>query len=64
MGFVGQIKFKIQIWWAVGIHITFEGPRKVRQVWQCGVSDGLFCFVFLDRISLCIPGCLGTHYID
>jgi hypothetical protein len=24
-----------------------------------------FClFVFQDRVSLCIPGCLGTHYVD
>jgi hypothetical protein len=22
----------------------------------------LFCFVFRDRVSLCIPGCPGTHF--
>jgi hypothetical protein len=25
---------------------------------------GLFWFVFRDRVSLCSPGCLGTHFID
>jgi hypothetical protein len=24
----------------------------------------LFCFVFRDRISLCSPGCPGTHFVD
>jgi hypothetical protein len=26
----------------------------------------LFCFVlfFLDRVSLCGPGCPGTHFVD
>jgi len=24
----------------------------------------LFCFVFRDRVSLCSPGCLGTHSVD
>jgi hypothetical protein len=23
-----------------------------------------FCFVFQDRVSLCIPGCPGTHSVD
>ena len=24
----------------------------------------LFCFVFRDRVSLCSPGCPGTHSVD
>jgi hypothetical protein len=24
----------------------------------------LFCFVFRDRVSLCSPGCPGTHFVD
>jgi hypothetical protein len=24
----------------------------------------LFCFVFGDRVSLCSPGCPGTHFVD
>jgi hypothetical protein len=26
----------------------------------------LFCFLFVfgDRVSLCIPGCPGTHFVD
>jgi hypothetical protein len=24
----------------------------------------LFCFVFQDRVSLCSPGCPGTHSVD
>jgi hypothetical protein len=24
----------------------------------------LFCFVFRDRVSLCSPGCPGTHFAD
>jgi hypothetical protein len=24
----------------------------------------LFCFVFQDRVSLCSPGCPGTHFVD
>jgi hypothetical protein len=24
----------------------------------------LFCFVFWDRVSLCSPGCPGTHFVD
>jgi hypothetical protein len=24
----------------------------------------LFCFVFRDRVSLCSPGCLRTHFVD
>jgi hypothetical protein len=24
----------------------------------------IFCFVFQDRVSLCSPGCPGTHSID
>jgi hypothetical protein len=24
----------------------------------------LFCFVFRDRVSLCSPGCPGTHVVD
>ena len=24
----------------------------------------VFCFVFQDRVSLCSPGYLGTHYVD
>jgi hypothetical protein len=23
-----------------------------------------FCFFFLDRVSLCGPGCPGTHFVD
>jgi hypothetical protein len=23
-----------------------------------------FCFVFRDRVSLCSPGCTGTHSVD
>jgi hypothetical protein len=23
-----------------------------------------FCFVFQDRVSLCSPGCSGTHSVD
>jgi hypothetical protein len=23
-----------------------------------------FCFVFGDRVSLCSPGCPGTHFVD
>jgi hypothetical protein len=23
-----------------------------------------FCFVFQDRVSLCSPGCPGTHFVD
>ena len=23
-----------------------------------------FCFVFRDRVSLCSPGCPGTHSVD
>jgi hypothetical protein len=29
--------------------------------WFCFV---LFCFVFRDRVSLCSPGCPGTHSED
>jgi hypothetical protein len=27
---------------------------------------GFFCFVFVfrDRVSLCSPGCPGTHFVD
>jgi hypothetical protein len=29
------------------------------------VSVCLFvCFVFPDRVSLCSPGCPGTHFVD
>jgi hypothetical protein len=24
----------------------------------------LFCFVFQDRVSLCSPGCPGTHSVE
>ena len=24
----------------------------------------VFCFVFQDRVSLCSPGCPGTHFVD
>jgi hypothetical protein len=24
----------------------------------------LFCFVFRDGVSLCSPGCPGTHFVD
>jgi hypothetical protein len=24
----------------------------------------LFCFVFQDKVSLCSPGCPGTHFVD
>jgi hypothetical protein len=24
----------------------------------------VFVFVFLDRVSLCSPGCPGTHFVD
>jgi hypothetical protein len=27
-------------------------------------SSFLFCFVFRDRVSLCSPGCPGTHSVD
>jgi hypothetical protein len=30
-------------------------------LWVLGV---LFCFVFWDRVSLCSPGCPGTHFVD
>jgi hypothetical protein len=30
-------------------------------VWLVGV---FFVFVFRDRVSLCSPGCLGTHFVD
>jgi hypothetical protein len=28
------------------------------------MSLTLFCFVFRDRVSLCSPGCPGTHFVD
>jgi hypothetical protein len=33
----------------------------------CFVFFGLFLFLFLffrDRVSLCSPGCPGTHFVD
>ena len=30
----------------------------------CFVLFVLFCFVFPDRVSLCIPGSPGTHSVD
>ena len=30
-----------------------------------GGGGGFFClFVFRDRVSLCSPGCPGTHFVD
>ena len=52
-------------------------PRKVKRVsdsYETGVIHGyklpcsfvfLFCFLFFqDRVSLCSPGCPGTHFVD
>jgi hypothetical protein len=32
----------------------------------CGLMQYFFCcfFAFRDRVSLCSPGCPGTHYVD
>ena len=27
-------------------------------------SNAIFCFVFLDRVSLCSPSCPGSHSVD
>jgi hypothetical protein len=31
---------------------------------QSQLSNFFVCFVFRDRISLCSPGCPGTHFVD
>jgi hypothetical protein len=36
--------------------LTANGWRRQMFAW--------FCFVFQDRVSLCSPGCPGTHSVD
>jgi hypothetical protein len=33
-------------------------------VWLVGFWFFSFCFVFRDRVSLCSPGCPGTHFVN
>ena len=44
------------------LHLVREANRR-RFFWFL-VFCLFVCFVFQDRISLCSPGCPGTHYVD
>jgi hypothetical protein len=35
-----------------------------RYIWYISIRSFVFCFVFQDRVSLCTPGCPGTHFVD
>jgi hypothetical protein len=54
-------------------YVSIEARKDVRAP-ETGVIHGyklpcsfvfVFCFLFFqDRVSLCSPGCPGTHYVD
>ena len=49
--------------------IPNENPRDGLNKTQAGNSHFYFvlfcfCFVFRDRVSLCSPGCPGTHFVE
>ena len=33
-------------------------------LWYCQLDSFFVCLVFQDRVSLCSPGCPGTHSVD
>jgi hypothetical protein len=35
-----------------------------RKLWVSGNQDYFFFGVFWNRVSLCSPGCPGTHFVD
>jgi hypothetical protein len=50
--------------WRIAWRIS--GNMSVRSINRNSISlcFVLFCFVFWDRVSLCSPGCPGTHFVD
>jgi hypothetical protein len=46
--------------WLLGFELRTSGRAvSAPEYFVC-----LFCFVFRDRVSLCSPGCPGTHSVD
>jgi hypothetical protein len=55
--------------WAALAHSRAEAPLQTSLRMPQESSFFLFCFCFLvlvfqDRVSLCSPGCPGTHSVD
>jgi hypothetical protein len=40
------------------IYIIHYKKKDIKVIFCC------CCFVFQDRVSLCSPGCPGTHFVD
>lgn len=64
------IKDSLQPWWVLSSTVKGRrrGPRPLRSwPWTSRACCAMFhphLFLFWGRISLCNPGCPGTHYVD
>jgi hypothetical protein len=59
--------YLLSVFGASGVkHLWFShsGYKDLQQVWLFFCFVFVFVFVFRDRVSLCSPGCPGTHFVD